>query len=242
MVIAACGDDNAGGDPAPSTTAAAATTAVPTTNAPATTAPPTTTAPTTTTPATTTPPTTTTPTTAAPTTTTATVTTVAVTRPEPTGPATFRITEVAFGAEGYVAITNVGGQPGSLAEHWLCQRPSYFALPAMDLVAPGETVLVATGDGAGLGGTVVAGNGAFGGFRVDGGEIGLYISASFGSADAIISYVEWGSTGHGRSGTAVAAGIWQAGDFVAPSTDAVAISLSLPDAPPSSASWLTAVP
>ena len=35
------------------------------------------------------------------------------------------------------------------------------------------------------------------------GEIGLYTSASFSGADAIISYVEWGSTGHGRSlGTA----------------------------------------
>jgi hypothetical protein len=44
--------------------------------------------------------------------------------------------------------------------------------------------------------------------------MGLYTTASFGSSTAMIDYVEWGSTGHGRSGVAVGAGIWTTGDFV----------------------------
>ena len=45
------------------------------------------------------------------------------------------------------------------------------------------------------------------------GEFGLYTTNSFGSSSAITDYVEWGSTGHGRSSVAVGAGIWTTGDF-----------------------------
>ena len=66
---------------------------------------------------------------------------------------------------------------------------------------------------------------AEGGLAQDG-EIGLYNSNSFGSADAIVSYVEWGSSGHGRSATAVEAGIWVSGGFVPTTVDSGAILAS----------------
>ena len=41
---------------------------------------------------------------------------------------------------------------------------------------------------------------------------------------AIVAYVEWGRSGHGRSGTAVAAGVWTDGDFVATTGATTSIS------------------
>ena len=61
---------------------------------------------------------------------------------------------------------------------------------------------------------VVPGREQFGPLTIDEGEIGLYNGNGFSDPDAILSYVEWGETGHGRSAVAVSAGIWQEGDFV----------------------------
>ncbi|NIR37905.1 MAG: hypothetical protein GWN73_19365 [Actinobacteria bacterium] len=58
----------------------------------------------------------------------------------------------------------------------------------------------------------------------------LYSDNSFGSADSLVSYVEWGVPGHGRTGVAVEAGIWGEGEFV-PTTEASSlISLTDPSA------------
>ena len=55
------------------------------------------------------------------------------------------------------------------------------------------------------------------------GELGLYRSSSFNSPDAIVDYVEWGSSNHARSGVAVAAGIWVPGGFVEVPAELLAI-------------------
>ena len=136
--------------------------------------------------------------------------------------AIFEITSVTFGAP-MVVITNVGTETGNLGGHWICQRPSYQELPAID-VGPGESVAVSLGGNVFLpppGTLTIEGQLNIGGISASSGEIGLYSSNSFGSADAIVSYVEWGDTGHGRSGTAVEAGLWDDGGFVA-TTDATA--------------------
>ena len=119
----------------------------------------------------------------------------------PSGTASFAITAVSFSG-GFVEITNVGNGSGSLEGFFLCQRPSYHSIGAIDL-APGESTQVA------------AAGGSFGSLDAGSGEVGLYNTSSFGSASAIESYVEWGASGHGRSGTAVEAGIWTDGGFVA---------------------------
>ncbi len=99
-----------------------------------------------------------------------------------------RVTEVDF-VTGVAAITNTGDESVDLTGHWLCNRPAYVELPDQALAA-GETIEV-----------------SIGGLSQDGGEVGLYTSDSFGSADDLLDYVTWGSGG-GRLSVAEAAGLW----------------------------------
>ena len=151
-------------------------------------------------------------------------------------PATFAISRVVFGSEGYVAVTNVGGTAGNLEGWQLCQRPGYYGIGSVD-VAPGETVRFTTGPVEGLTGQVFDAGGRFGQLSATGGEIGLYVDASFGSPSSIRSYVEWGSSDHGRSSVAVEAGIWVAGGFVR--SDGVPGMAATVPVPTSPSDWAT---
>ena len=137
--------------------------------------------------------------------------------------------------EGWVLLQNTGNTPWDLTGHYLCQRPNYFALPDVTIPA-GDIYWI--GVGAAIDVPGVGANGAVGSFDPGGGEVGLYSSNSFGDADAILSYVEWGSTGHGRSSVAVAAGIWSTGDFV-PVLGSLTGAIIVIDAatPPGAANW-----
>jgi hypothetical protein len=146
------------------------------------------------------------------------------------------ISRVVFGDEGYVSITNVGGAAGNLDGWQLCQRPAYYRIGSVE-VAPGETLHFATGSAPDLVGQVIESNGGFGRFGAGGGEIGLYVDSSFGSASSIRSYVEWGSSDHGRSSVAVAAGIWTDGGFV-PSEGVPGLA-AIVDVPTSPSDWAT---
>lgn len=131
----------------------------------------------------------------------------------------FVITAVVFGEEGYVEVRNDGDAPGTLVGYFLCQRPLYAGL--MDIgLAPGEALWVTPGDEEpsalpdGVIGVQQAHN-SIGVLTADGGEMGLYLGNKFADAGAIQSYVEWGSSGHGRASVAVEAGIWPRDGFVA---------------------------
>jgi hypothetical protein len=100
---------------------------------------------------------------------------------------------------GTILIRNDGAEPYNPTGHWLCNRPTYAPLPDETL----ESGLSIEIDTAALG------------IGPSDGEIGLFTSREFGSAEAIVRYVEWGNSGHGRSATAVEAGVWGEGDFVA---------------------------
>lgn len=129
------------------------------------------------------------------------------TEPSAATDAEFVLSTVSFGEDGVVVITNMGDGPGSLEGHYLCQRPNYFGLE--DVVVPaGESYTFSATTEIGL-------------LKPTGGEVGLYTSTDFANSDEILSYVEWGNEGHGRSSVAVAAGIW--GGFVATtdSTDGI---------------------
>ena len=105
-----------------------------------------------------------------------------------------------------VIITNVGDASGNLEGHFLCQRPSYAQLPDLEL-GPGESVAISLGGDVFLpppGVKTIDAAVFVGNLDAAGGEMGLYLDQSFGDADSIVAYVEWGSTGHGRSETAVA--------------------------------------
>lgn len=205
LVVIACGGDD---DASTTTTTAASDTntteAAETTLAPASTAAPTTTA--------------------APETTTTTSTTAL----PPTAGA-LALTRIVFEPSSYVVVTNVGGEPIELGEHWLCVFPAYQQLPAQT-VGPGESVAIGLDEATPpdlvdfvavfeLGPVVGTPQ------RADG-ELGLYGAADFGSAAAIVDYVEWGSTGHERSSVAVEAAIWNAGAFIEIPEEAFSISSS----------------
>jgi len=150
--------------------------------------------------------------------------------------ATFVISRVVFGSEGFVAVTNVGGSAGSLEGWQLCQRPAYYPIGSVD-VAPGETVRFTSGPVTGLTGQVIDTGGQFGQLSAADGEIGLYIDNNFGSASSIRSYVEWGSSDHGRSSVAVEAGIWVSGGFVpSEGVPGLASTVSIPTSP---SDWAT---
>jgi hypothetical protein len=142
------------------------------------------------------------------------------------GSAVFAIEMVTFGDGAMVVITNTGTGTGELAGHWLCQRPSYFQIPDVAL-DPGEQVAIAL-DGAGFepppGAMIVDAVATVGTIDPASGELGLYSSSQFDDATDIVSYVEWGSTGHGRSSVAVAAGIWTQGGFVATTPTTASLS------------------
>lgn len=210
IALAACSDN--GGVPTTTTTTIgpSETTSRPTTSAGDTT--------TTTTPTATTQPTaTTTSTSLAATTTTTTL---------PPGQAMILVDEIVFAEAPYLLVSNRGGSVGSTAGMFLCQFPSYFELPAFDL-APGERIAVPLGDGEipdliGVIAKVEASNPIGAVSRLDG-EVGLYSRSEFSSADAIINYVEWGSTAHPRSPVAVEAGVWVTGGFVEVPAEVLAI-------------------
>lgn len=192
-----------------------------------------TTAATTTPPATTTQQTSAAPTTegsASPTTTAAPGTTTTAPEPPTTTVAgaqpAIRIDEIVFAGEPYLLIANRGDGAGSTAGHFICRFPDYFPLPAVEL-QPGERLAVPLGEGEvpDLVGVVetVAVTSPLGPISSRDGELGLYSTNQFSSSEAIVDYVEWGSSGHARSDVAVGAGIWTAGGFVAVPDEILAI-------------------
>ncbi len=142
------------------------------------------------------------------------------------GAATIQIDEIVFAGGPYLIISNRGTGVGSTSGYWICQFPSYYELPAVEL-QPGEKLAVPLGTDPvpELAGVVVTVDVSepLGVISPLDGELGLYSANMFNSPDAIEAYVEWGTTGHARSNVAVAAGIWQEGGFIEVPAEALAI-------------------
>lgn len=137
--------------------------------------------------------------------------------------AQFVITSVSLGNGGMVVITNIGNATGNLGGYFLCQLPSYFAIPDVE-VPPSQSVAISTGGSVFVpppGAITIDAIATIGSLSPAGGEVGLYSSGNFASSDDIVSYVEWGSPDHGRSSVAIEAGIWSG--FVQTSADNVVI-------------------
>jgi ABC-type transport system substrate-binding protein len=158
-----------------------------------------------------------------PTTTTTEATTTTSEDPVDPPSATLAISEVGFGSAGYVEITNISDSTASLDGLWLCQQPSYHALSGT--LEPGESLRFEAADST------------LGALNADGGAMGLYTSSDFGSSDAIIGYVAWGPSGHGRLGVAITAEVWTE-DSSVDATGASLISTTEP-APISAEGWAT---
>jgi hypothetical protein len=86
----------------------------------------------------------------------------------------------------------------------------------MDVPA-GSAVRIAVGDRTGLEPGVATGA-TIGELRPSDGEIALYASQMVNDPKAILAYLEWGTTPHDNTQTAIDAGLWIKGSF-APSSD-----------------------
>jgi hypothetical protein len=118
----------------------------------------------------------------------------------------FSIDEVGLGPDGFVALANFTDLSANLAGLYLCQSTQCFQLPDQ-MVAPGKTVRIAVGDGSGLE-DVVAAHATFGELRPADGEIALYASPDIQDPGQMLVYLQWGSTPHASTATAIQAGLW----------------------------------
>ena len=130
-----------------------------------------------------------------------------------------RINELAYGgadfesAAKWVELFNAGDADVDVSSLWLCNFPAYEQIANVTVLS-GNTTIPA-------GGYLVV---AWDGIGVDDGEMGLYSSNDFGSADSMVDYMQYGSAGHQREGVAVTAGVWDAGGFVPAVTSGMTLS------------------
>lgn len=102
-----------------------------------------------------------------------------------------------------IELKNISNQTVDVNSFILCSYPVYNQIANLNIIsgnylmAPGDIVVV---NGHPLGDTD--------------GELAIYLNYNFTTPNAIIDYVEWGSSFHVRATIAVQAGIWIAGDFV----------------------------
>jgi len=101
-------------------------------------------------------------------------------------------------ANGSFELRNTGTGTVNVSSYWICDFPDYRRLDqldlecgSLDLAAGAEVVLTAPGL-----------------HETNDSELGLYTRNSFGDATALVSYLEWGSSGHQRAALAVGNGIW----------------------------------
>ncbi len=114
------------------------------------------------------------------------------------------LNEVQYQGTDLVEILNTGTESADLSNYWLCLGPgTYVQLSSITPQSGSVTNLQA------------------GGYLVlpydmpdDNAGLGLYSSNQFTDSNAIVDFVQWGSGGSARENVAVAAGIWNAGEFV----------------------------
>ncbi|MFK8161394.1 MAG: T9SS type A sorting domain-containing protein, partial [Lewinella sp.] len=121
--------------------------------------------------------------------------------------------------DGRIEFFNGTDEAVDVSSFWLCNFPAYQQISTMTLecgeflIQPGEV-------------TVISG---FNGFNAVDAELGLYTTNSFGTASALIAYLEWGSTGHRRSSLAVNNGFWSNGQVADAPTGNQSTQLTIND-------------
>jgi|GEM_PF-4277766 len=103
-------------------------------------------------------------------------------------------------------IKNISNDTIDVSDYWICRtNNTYNRIGSTEIECGGSNdYIMAPGDVKGLN------------LEIDNsdGELAIYNAQDFDNPAAMIHYVEWGSTGHGRSDEAIAANLWSAGDFV----------------------------
>ena len=123
------------------------------------------------------------------------------------------ISEVFSG--GSFELRNTGNSTANISNYWICDFPDYRRIDqltiecgSLNLGAGEEVVLTAPGL-----------------HETNDSELGLYTRNNFGDATALVSYVEWGSSGHQRSGLAIGRGLWD-GDAVSAFSNTQSLELN----------------
>ncbi len=142
-----------------------------------------------------------------------------------TGNARFIIGSIVFGDQGTIEVGNLGPDAGDLSGVWIAIDPYYLELPST-VLAPGTALIVSVAEDADPT-LVLPAAGLLPTLTGASGEIGLYRSGIFGSPDAMLDYVQWGTTEHVRTSVAVAAGLWPEGETIP--TDGSATGLAVGD-------------
>jgi len=151
-----------------------------------------------------------------------------------TANARFIIGSVVFGDGGTIEVGNLGPDAGDLTGIWLAVAPYYLELPSTEL-APGTALIVSVAEDADPA-LVVPAAGLLPTLTGSSGEIGLYRNGDFGSPEAMIDYVQWGTTDHVRTSVAVAAGLWPEDETIV--TDGSTTGLTVGDrAEPGPVGW-----
>lgn len=125
----------------------------------------------------------------------------------------FSIEEIGLGPDGWVTLLNYTDTAASLDSLYLCQAPRCIDLPDV-VVGPGSIARIEVGGGSGLGD--VAMTGADLALDPTDGEVGLYSTDDASDSTRLWAYIEWGSTPHDGTETAIKAGLWHE-DSYAPS-------------------------
>ena len=99
-------------------------------------------------------------------------------------------------ATGTIELHNVGMEAADASGHILCNRPAYAPVGDLEVVS-GEMMIPADGLLVIVWDAVAAADA----------ELGIYVDNQFGSAESLVSYLQWGSAGHGRESVAEAAGL-----------------------------------
>lgn len=139
--------------------------------------------------------------------------------PQPADAATyfFAIEEVGLGKNGYVVLRNFTDVPATMGGLYICQPPKCFHLPDVE-VAPGEAALVAVREDNAREGVVATWTDLD--LTPSDGEVALYASEDAENPEEIRAYLQWGSTPHDGTGTAVDAGLWSETGFAPSSANA----------------------
>ncbi|MBX2818721.1 MAG: T9SS type A sorting domain-containing protein [Rhodothermaceae bacterium] len=115
--------------------------------------------------------------------------------------------EIAFqGSRNWVELYNAGDGEVDVSQLFLCDFPSYPRIA--DLTVLSGSTSLAAGEYLVLDWSNID----------EDAEVGLYqanAQGDFGNASLMIDYMQYASAGHQREGTAVEAGVWTAGEFVA---------------------------
>ncbi|MEO0528170.1 MAG: spondin domain-containing protein [Bacteroidota bacterium] len=111
--------------------------------------------------------------------------------------------EVQYGSRDLVEIYNNGDVAVDLSSYWLCLGPGTY-VQIGNVTPESGNVELAPGEFLVLPYTMP---------DVEGG-LGLYSVNEFANPEAIVDFVQWGASGSARENVAVAAGIWNTGEFV----------------------------